>query len=448
MRQVVLITLVAAFGGLLFGYDTAVVAGAIGFLTAHFELSAELTGWAASSLLVGCMLGAVLGGPLGDRFGRRPSLIACGLVFAGSSVASALASSLGQFAWSRFAGGLAIGASSMLAPLFIAELAPERVRGRLVTLYQLAIVLGILAVFFVNLQIQRLGDEAWNCSIGWRWMFGSLALPSLAFAALLLLVPESPRWLAKVGRRNATRAVLERVRGPEQVEAELAAIEEALGHEAGRWSELLTPGYRRALLIGVMLAVFGQLSGINAVMYYAPEIFKAAGSDLDAAFVQTVTVGGVNVLFTLVALWLVDRAGRKPLLLVGTALQAVSLLAVGLLAGSQAAPELVLVALLGFVAAFAMAMGPIPWIVASEVFPTKLRGRAMSLAIFALWLADFGVTQTFPWLLESAGLGRTFWFYAACSLTSTVFVLVVVPETKGRTLEEIEARWRQAGPAE
>lgn len=440
---ILLITLVAAFGGFLFGYDTAVVSGAIGFMKAHFQLTAEMTGWAASSLLVGCMAGALLGGPLGDRFGRKPSLILCALLFALSSLASAIPQNVGQFAWARFAGGIAIGAASMLSPLYIAEVAPEKIRGTLVALYQLAIVVGILVVFFVNLQIQRLGDVGWNTTTGWRWMFASLALPSVLFGAFMAVVPESPRWLMKAGRDAEARVVLERVGGAAAADREIAQIRAALEQEEGRFSELFTSGYVRALVIGILLAVFGQFSGINAIMYYAPEIFKGAGAATDAAFRQTVIVGVVNLAFTFVAIWLVDRAGRKPLLIVGTVVQVISLTSVGFMLQGSGQSGLLLVSILGFVAAFAVAMGPIPWIVNSEIFPTKLRGRAMSVAIFCLWLADWVVTQTFPMLQELIGLPRTFWVYAVCSLLSTVFVIFLVPETKGRTLEDIEASWRR-----
>jgi SP family arabinose:H+ symporter-like MFS transporter len=321
LRYVLLISLVAAFGGFLFGYDTAVINGAIGYLTKHFHLSAELTGWAASSLLVGCMIGAMVGGPMGDRFGRRPSLVFCAALFAVSSVASALPHTLAAFAWARFAGGVAIGAASMLSPLYIAEIAPEKVRGTLVALYQLAIVVGILVVFFVNLQIQRQGNEAWNTATGWRWMLASLAAPSVLFGFFMAVVPESPRWLMKMGRPDEARAVLARVAGEENAEREVRQIAEALQQEEGRWRELLAPGCRRALLIGIGLAVFGQFSGINSIMYYATDIFKAAGAGTDAAFRQTVTVGVVNLLFTFVAIWLVDKAGRRPLLIAGTIVQ-------------------------------------------------------------------------------------------------------------------------------
>jgi SP family arabinose:H+ symporter-like MFS transporter len=433
----------AALGGFLFGYDTAVVSGAIGFLTAHFDLSADLTGWAASSLLVGCVVGAAMAGTAGDRLGRKWTLIACGVLFAASSVASALPTTIDQFAWFRFAGGIAIGAASMLSPLYIAEISPEKFRGTLVALYQLAIVVGILIVFFVNLQIQRLGDETWNNEVGWRWMFASLTLPAVLFAGLMMLVPESPRWLMKMGRRDEARRILERLGGEVNAEREIRQIDEALQQEEGRWSELLTPAWSRPLLIGTMLAVFAQLSGINAIMYYAPEIFKAAGEGTDSSFVQTVIVGAVNLLFTLVAIGLVDRAGRKPLLIAGTAIQVASLCFVGLMFHQNQHGPLLLAGILAFVAAFAMAMGPIPWIIASEIFPTKLRGRAMSLAVLMLWLADLAVTQTFPRLRQDIGPANTFWIYAGFSLLGLVFVIFMVPETKGRTLEEIEASWRR-----
>jgi SP family arabinose:H+ symporter-like MFS transporter len=312
-----------------------------------------------------------------------------------------------------------------------------------VALYQLAIVIGILVVFFVNLQIQRQGDETWNIQIGWRWMFASLAVPSLLFGLFMAVVPESPRWLMKMGRRAEAQVILERLGGPETAARELAQIEDALRQEEGRFSELFTSGYRRALVIGALLAVFGQFSGINAIMYYAPEIFKASGSATDAAFLQTVTVGVANVVFTFVAIGLVDLAGRKPLLIVGTLIQVISLTSVGFMAQGDGHRALLLVSILTFVAAFAIAMGPIPWIINSEIFPTKLRGRAMSVAIFALWLADWVVTQTFPMLMDGIGIARTFWVYAFCSLLSAIFVTVMIPETKGRTLEEIEASWRR-----
>ena len=310
LRYILLLTLAAAFGGFLFGYDTAVIAGAIGFLRIHFSLSAGFTGWAASSVLVGCMFGAILAGPLGDRIGRKPSLLLCALLFGLSSVASAIPQTLGQFAWARFAGGMAIGAASILSPIYIAEVSPEKIRGRLVALYQLAIVVGILTVYFVNLQIQRLGDESWNVDWGWRWMFASLVIPSALFGLLMAFVPESPRWLMKKGLKTQARQTLIRIGGQSNADSELQSIEAALREEQGSWRQIFSSGYSRALVIGSLLAIFSQLSGINSIMYYAPEIFKAAGSATDSAFVQTVTGGAGNLFFTCVALAFVDKAGR------------------------------------------------------------------------------------------------------------------------------------------
>jgi SP family arabinose:H+ symporter-like MFS transporter len=327
--------------------------------------------------------------------------------------------------------------------LYIAEVAPERTRGTLVALYQLAIVVGILVVFFVNLQIQRTGSDAWNVATGWRWMFASLVLPSAVFGVLLCFVPESPRWLLKAGRRDEAAAILERIGGPAAAAREIAAIEAALGEEEGRWRELFTTGYRRALVVGTGMAIFSQFSGINAVMYFAPEIFKAAGSGTDSAFQQTVIVGVVNLLFTFVAIYFVDKAGRRPLLLVGVSVQVVALALVGAMFAGGRSGALLLVGILAFVAAFAMALGPITWILNAEIFPTKLRGRAMSVAIVLLWAADWVVTQTFPMLRESVGPAVTFWVYAACSLACVLFVVAMVPETKGRTLEQIEAAWKR-----
>jgi SP family arabinose:H+ symporter-like MFS transporter len=441
-RYLLPLAFTAALGGFLFGYDTAVVSGAIGFIKNHFQLNADLTGWAASSLLVGCMAGAAAAGPLGDRFGRKWTLIACAALFAVSSLASAIPITIEQFAWSRFAGGIAIGAASMLCPLYIAEISPEGVRGTLVTMYQLAIVVGILVVFFVNLQIQRLGDETWNTATGWRWMFASLTLPSLLFGGLMLFVPESPRWLMKAKRRDEAYDILRRVGGETAAASEIAAIEQVLRQEEGRWSELFTSGYRRALVIGVLLAILCQLSGINAIIYYAPSIFQSAGYGTDAAFTQTVIIGAVNLFFTFVAIWLIDRAGRRPLLIVGTVVQVVAEILIGLMFYGNHHGPMLLVSIVMFTGAFALAMAPIPWIINSEIFPTKLRGRAMSLAIMMLWLADFVVTQTFPRLNAMIGPANTFWTYAFFSFLSVIFVCVMVPETKGRTLEEIEALWR------
>jgi SP family arabinose:H+ symporter-like MFS transporter len=441
LKYLMLLTGGAALGGLLFGYDTAVISGAVGFLQNHFQLSAGLTGWAASSALVGCIFGALFGGPLSDRYGRKKILLFCAVLFALSGIASALPHSLTQFVWARFAGGFAIGAVSVLSPLYIAEIAPEKIRGRLVSLYQLAIVVGILVVFFVNLLIQRAGDEAWNTAHGWRWMMGSLTLPASLFGVLLLFIPESPRWLMKMGRRSEAEKILVRVGGRAAADRELRQIEGALNQEEGTFSELFTGGYQRALVIGVALAVICQFSGINAIMYYAPEIFKSIGAGRDSAFVQTVSIGAVNLLFTFMAVWLADKAGRKALLVCGSVVQVIALTAVGILFAKGIGGLWLLFFIVLFTASFASAMGPVPWIVISEIFPTKIRGRAMSVAILVLWASCFIVSQTFPLLMAVIGPAKTFWIYALCSLSGLFFIVTVVPETKGKTLEEIERLW-------
>ena len=441
LMYLMLLTVTAALGGLLFGYDTAVISGAVGFLQAHFQLSAGLKGWAASSALIGCIVGAMFGGPLSDRYGRKKMLLFCAALFALSGIASALPRTLTQFVWARFAGGFAIGAVSVLSPLYIAEIAPEKIRGRLVSLYQLAIVVGILVVFFVNMIIQRLGNEAWNIANGWRWMMGSLTLPSALFGFLLIPIPESPRWLMKVGRKLEAETVLVRVGGREAADRELKQIEDSLNQEEGRFSELFTGGYSRALIVGVVLAVVCQFSGINAIMYYAPEIFKSIGAGRDAAFMQTVSIGVVNLLFTFVAIWLVDRAGRKALLVGGSIVQVIALVAVGVMFAKGVGGLWLLVFIVMFTGSFASAMGPVPWIVISEIFPTKIRGQAMSVATLVLWASCYIVSQTFPMLVETIGNAKTFWIYALCSFAGLIFVVTVVPETKGKTLEEIEQSW-------
>ena len=440
---VLLATGVAAIGGFLFGYDTAVISGAIGFIEGHFHLSPLGTGWAGASAIVGCIPGAAFAGFLSDRFGRKKVLLLCAVLFALSGIGSAVPRTFGEFIAARFVGGLGIGASSMICPVYIAEIAPSRHRGRLGALFQLGIVLGIFLVFFVNLLIERMGDANWNAHLGWRWMLGSEAAPALAFLLLLAPIPESPRWLALNGREEDARSLLRRFVGPVAAETELAAMTTAARQEQGRLIELFGPDFRRPLLIAVALAAFCQFSGINAIMYYAPEVFKAAGGSTDSAFASAVWVGLVNFAFTFAAILWVDRAGRKPLLLVGTAVQTVSLLLVGWMfhRGNQGAGVLACVLL--FVAAFAMAMGPIPWIIISEIFPSRIRGRAVSVGTLVIWLACYVVAQTFPVLRAHIGPALTFVVYAAFSLATFVFVATVIPETKGRTLEEIELSWRR-----
>jgi SP family arabinose:H+ symporter-like MFS transporter len=444
----------AALGGLLLGYDTAVISGAIGFIEAHFSLSAGMTGWAVSSLLIGCMFGAILGGPLSDRFGRKPMLLLCSVIFALSALGSAIASNLALYSWSRLLGGLAIGAVSLLSPLYLAEMAPHRVRGRLVSLYQLAIVVGILVSFFVNLLIQRHGatlpgvqGETWNQAHGWRWMLGIMVVPSTLFGLLLLPLPESPRWQMKRGRRLGAERTLRRIGGPEAAAKEILEIEGSLKEDEGKLSELFSGGFGRALLIGVGLAIFSQFGGINAVMYYGPELFKAAGSNPDQAFLSQVVLGATLIVATLGASALVDKLGRRKLLIGGVSLQILCLAAVGVLYRLHASPLLLLVFVVLFLVGFGGSTGVVTWVIISEIFPTRLRGQAMGMAVLMHWVADYLVSQTFPLLKQNIGPSNTFFCYALGCFLGLVFTICLVPETKGRTLEEIEKSWRQASPA-
>ena len=444
-----------ALGGLLFGYDTAVISGAIGFLKDHFHLAADMTGWAASSLLIGCMFGAAVGGPLGDRFGRKPMLFVCAAIFSLSGIGSGLAPDLTSYTWSRLWGGLAIGAVSVLSPLYIAEISPEKSRGRLVSLYQLAIVVGILVSFFVNLLIQQHGtaqpavlvngvSESWNTAYGWRWMLGVLVLPSLIFGLLLLPLPESPRWLMKRGRRAEAEKTLARISGKEAAARELTQIEEALGEESGKVSELFRGGFGTAMMVGIFLAIFSQFGGINAIMYYGPELFKTAGAGADQAFVSTVILGCVNLLATFGAIALIDKIGRKTLLIIGVSVQVAALALVGTLYHMQGNPFVLLAAIILFLIGFAASTGAVTWVVISEIFPTRLRGQAMGIAVLFLWGADYVVSQTFPMLVEGIGPANTFYIYGLCAAIGLVFTIFKVPETKGRTLEEIEHSWLKA----
>ena len=438
-----LATGVAALGGFLFGYDTAVIAGAVGSLREHFALSAAQEGWVGASAIYGCLPGALFAGFLADRFGRKRLLLLCAVFYAVSGVWSAFPGSFREFLAARFLGGVAIGISSMVCPTYIAEIAPERKRGFLGTLFQFGIVVGIFLVFFVNDRIQALGDAAWNAASGWRWMLGSESLPAVVFLILLGLVPESPRWLTLKGRGDAARRVLDRLLSRSEADEEWAAITHGRSESEGRFRDLFAPAWRRPLVIAVVLATLSQFSGINAIMYYAPEVFKAAGASRDAAFASSVWVGVVNLLFTLVALALIDRVGRRPLLILGAGVQTVALAAVGWSFLEMRQGPATLVAILVYIAAFAVAMGPIPWVLISEIFPGAIRGRAVAIGVGTIWAACLIVAQTFPVLKEALGPAITFWIYAACSLLSLVFVIARVPETKGRSLEAIAASWTQ-----
>lgn len=446
MRFVTLVAMIAAFGGLLFGFDTAVVSGAIGFMQQYFELNEVQVGWAVSSLIIGCIAGAAGAGVLGDRFGRKRVLIAAAILFIISSVGSAIPETFTGYIIARIIGGLGIGITSTLCPLYNAEIAPAQYRGRLVSLNQLATVTGIFLVYFTNLGITALGDDAWDVAMAWRWMFGFGVILGLVFLVLLFFVPESPRWLIKQGKAAESLPILVKIHGEELAKREVLDIKESFRQEGGSFKQLFSPALRLAVVVGVGLAILQQVTGINAVMYYAPEIFKEAGAGTNASLIQTILVGFINFIFTIVAIWLIDKVGRKALLLIGSASMAVCLAVIGAAfqAGEPSGP-LVLVFILLYVASFAVSFGPVVWVIIAEIFPNRVRGKATAISSMALWAADYVVSQTFPPLLGSIGPGSTFWIFGVMSLIALLFTWRLVPETKGRSLEEMESMWAAAG---
>jgi SP family xylose:H+ symportor-like MFS transporter len=447
MVFIVRICLVAALGGLLFGYDTAVIAGAIGFLQEHFQLSAAMKGWAASCALLGCVIGVSLAGVASDYAGRKKTLILSGILFLASAVGTAIAGSFSGFVAFRIIGGVGVGIASMAAPLYIAEVSPAHIRGRMVSVNQFAIVSGMVLIYFVNYFIVLGHDPTWNATIGWRWMFASGIAPSVVFLALLASVPESPRWLVERGHTDRARNVLMRLGGPQFAEVEFQAIRDAVASEAQKHLWLFAPEMRFVLFIGITLAVLQQATGINVFLYYAPEIFKQVGSVADVALLETIVVGAVNLTFTLVAIWTVDRLGRRPLMILGAAGMGISLAAMGAASQFHLVAVWVLVFILGYIACFALSVGPVTWVILSEIFPNSIRGRAMSLATFTLWTANFIVSQTFPmmdenrWLTERFNHGFPFYIYAVLCVVLVGVVWRYVPETKGQSLEAIESRW-------
>ncbi len=431
---------VSTLGGLLFGYDNIVISGAIGYLSQLFHLDAAGIGWAAGCALIGCIVGCAAAGTIADYLGKKKGLALCAICFALSSGGIFFAADLHQFVIWRLIGGLGIGAASVISPNYIAEIAPTRVRGRCVTLYQLGIVVGILAAVFVNMLIQRMGDEMWNIASGWRWMFLAGIVPALLFGLMILPAVESPRWLFKMGRRSDAIRVLTELNGSQEATIEAAEIEASLASEEGHISELFTT-FRRPLLLGIMLAGLQQISGITPIFSFLPEIFRSAGTASGDAFFQSVLVSLVNLFFTLFALWLVDRAGRKTLILAGTGLQFVSLALVGWFYHVHASGLAILVFVMSFVAGHAFGNGVACWVIISEIYPTKVRGRGMSIATTALWLVGYLGNQLFPTMQKNLGSDGTFWCFAAGAFLTIVLVGWLVPETKGRSLEEITRFW-------
>ncbi len=453
-RYLVPICLVAALGGLLFGYDTGVISGAIEPLTARFALSALMKGWVSGCVLIGCAAGVLFVGGLSDRFGRRLPLFLSAAMFFASALGTALPSQVWVFILFRFLGGVGIGIASIATPMYIAEISPARVRGRLVAVNQIAIVVGIAATSFVNYFIAGHGDQAWLISTGWRWMFATGIAPSVVFALLLLRIPESPRWLIEMGRDDEARSILGSVGGPDFSSRAFAEIREAISKDLAGHVSLLSPRLRKPLLLGVALAVLQQVTGINVFMYFGATIFRnlSASTGVDAGLLQQVIINGSCVIFTLIAIASVDRWGRRPLMLLGTAGMGVALLAMGVMAQSVSDPAStggwMLAFIVVYIAAFGLSVGPVIWVILVEIFPTPVRGRALGLATFFLWTADYAVTQTFP-IMDAAGswfvrqFHHAFPFYAYTAFCAVLIAVVLkyVPETKGRTLEEIEEFW-------
>jgi SP family xylose:H+ symportor-like MFS transporter len=449
---VIRVCLIAALGGLLFGYDTAVISGAIGFLRDHFALTAKEQGWAAACALFGCVIGVSLAGITSDGLGRKKTLILAGLLFFVSAIGTAIAIGFPTFVVFRILGGVGVGIASMASPMYIAEISPARIRGRMVSVNQFAIVSGMLIIYFVNYFIAAGGDPAWNTAMGWRWMFASGVVPSAIFLFALFSVAESPRWLVEHGRLDEAQHVLTRVGGARFADEELRAIKDTVVNETQQHLHLLAPGMRFVLLLGIALAVLQQVVGINVFLYYAPEIFKQLGFQVDAALMATVCVGVVNLTFTVLAIWTVDRLGRKPLMLLGAAGMGVCLFTAGAAFQLHVLAGWVVALILGYIACFALSVGPVTWVILSEIFPNSIRGRALSVATFTLWSANFVVSQTFPmmnendWLIANFNHGFPFYVYGAFCVVLLAVVWLGVPETKGRSLEEIENYWTRRGP--
>jgi len=449
------ICLVATLGGLLFGYDTGVISGAIESLTVRFDLSDAMKGWASGCVLIGCAAGVLLVGPLSDRFGRKKAMFLAAGLFLISAIGTAVPNQIWVFIAFRFIGGLGIGIASMSTPMYIAEITPAHLRGRMVSINQIAIVGGIAGVAFLNYHIAHCGDQTWNILTGWRWMFAVGVVPSIVFLLFLLSIPESPRWLAEKGQEDRAAAILTRVAGSDFARTEMAAIRQSLATEQGNWSELFSRRLRVPLLLGIALASLQQITGINAFLYFGASIFKqmSHSTGVDAGLLQQIIINGACMLATIVAIATVDLWGRKPLMLVGATGMGISLVVMGVMAQRMtdpaAASTTMLAAIIVYIACFGLSVGPVTWVILSEIFPTSVRGRALGLATFCLWISDYLVTQTYPimnakdsWFVAKFNHAFPFYVYAAFCVVLFAVVFLGVPETKGRSLEEIESRWK------
>jgi MFS transporter, SP family, galactose:H+ symporter len=437
---VYLAAIFAALGGLLFGYDTGVISGAELFFRSEFSLSTFALEVIVSGVLAGAAIGALIGGRLADLFGRRRLLIATAIIFAVGALLCAAAPSAMVLAAGRILVGFGIGLSSSGVPVYISEVAPADARGWQVSLFQLAITVGILLAYLVDYALAGIQ--------GWRWMFGLAVVPAAIFGGGMIFLPESPRWLLRRGERNTASRMLARIRGTEDIGAELREIEQSItvAPESGRFSDLFAHSLRPALIVGIGLAIFQQITGINTVIYYAPLIIQTAGiSSASGAILATAGIGAVNVLMTIFAMWLIDRSGRRPLLLTGIAGMTITLGLLGVVFHishqSTGMAWLAVISMMAYVGSFAISLGPIFWLLISEIYPLKIRNSAEGVAATFNWGANLLITLTFLTLVDKLGPSLTFWFYGLCAIGAFIFSYYFVPETKGRTLEQIEEFW-------
>jgi sugar porter (SP) family MFS transporter len=445
------ISMISAMGGLLFGYDYVVIGGAKPFYERFFDIasSANLQAWVMSCALIGCIFGALISGFISDKYGRKKSLLISAFIFTTSSIGIGLAGNITLFVCFRIFGGFGIGLASALSPMYIAEIAPSHLRGRFVSLNQMTIVIGILLAQIINMLIadkvpEGASDQfiasSWNGQMGWRWMFWACAIPSILFFLFVFFIPESPRWLLKAGKKEQAFPVLAKISGQLYAQQELENIQASLDETSQKvdFKALLNPIFSLVLIIGIVMAVFQQWCGINTVFNYAEEIFSAAGYGVSDTLFNIVITGSVNLVFTFVAMFTVDKWGRKKLLLFGAAGLAANYILLGSTFFFHLQGIVVLVFVLTAIAIFAMSLGPIVWVILSEIFPNRIRGAAMALATFSLWVGCFVLTYTFPLLNKSLGAAGTFWVYSGICVLGFIFIALKLPETKGKSLEEIE----------
>ncbi len=455
-KYLFLISLAAGLGGFLFGFDTSVASGTIGFLRVQFDLDLGMEGWVMSSALVGSIVGAAISGFLSDRFGRKSILMVSALLFFISALGTMLPETVSELISYRIVGGVGVGIAAMVSPLYISELSPPQLRGRLVSFYQLAITIGILVSYLSNTSLLSYSESA-NLDSGfvkrifsdevWRAMFGSEIFPSILFFVLLFFVPKSPRWLIKVGKSGEALKTLIKVHGEEAAQKEIKEIQETVEDESKGITQLFQKKLRPALIIGIILPLFAQMTGICAVIYYAPTVFEMAGFQSDSAFGTAAIIGFFNMLFTFVAIWKIDTWGRKPLLIFGFIGLGITLFLIAAMLQLQSSipggiGNLIVVFLfITYIALFAATVGPGPWVVISEIYPTKIRGRAMAIGTLATFVGSVIVTQTFPLLRDWLGMDYTFLIYGVFMIPAAWFVWKKMPETKNKTLEEIEKQW-------